>query len=87
MCSGEFQTWAKKRQIDLQFIQSGKPTRNAYVERFNRTVRHEWLGKHMFESIDHVQRTATEWLWRLNNERPNIVLGGITPRQKLAKAA
>jgi len=87
MCSGEFQIWAKKRKIHLQFIQPGKPTQNAYVERFNRTVRHEWLDEHIFESIEHAQQTATEWLWRYNNERPNMALGGITPRQKLAEAA
>jgi putative transposase len=50
MCSGEFQTWAKKRGVQLLFIQPGKPTQNAYVERFNRTVRHEWLDEHLFES-------------------------------------
>lgn len=87
MCSGEFQAWAKKRHIHLQFIQPGKPTQNAYVERFNRTVRHEWLDEHIFDSIDHAQRTATDWLWRYNNERPHMALGGITPRQKLAQAA
>ena len=87
MCSGEFQAWAKKRGVRLQFIQPGKPTQNAYVERFNRTVRHEWLDEHLFDSIDHAQRTATEWLWRYNNERPNMALGGITPNQKLALAA
>jgi len=26
-------------------------------------------------------------LWRYNAERPNMALGGITPYQKLAKAA
>ena len=34
-------TWANRQQITLMYIQPGKPTQNAYVERFNRTVRHE----------------------------------------------
>jgi putative transposase len=87
MCSGEFQNWAIKRGIILLFIQPGKPTQNAYVERFNRTARHEWLDMHLFESIAQAQETGTEWLWRYNNERPNMALGGITPNQKLALAA
>lgn len=85
--SAEFRTWAIKRGIRLLFIQPGKPQQNAYVERFNRTVRHEWLDEHLFESIEHAQQTATEWLWRYNAERPNMALGGFTPYQKLANAA
>ena len=84
--SAEFQTWAKKRGTELMFIQPGKSTQNAYIERFNRTVRHEWLDEHLFESIDHAQQTATDWLWRYSNERPNMANGGITPIQKLAVA-
>jgi putative transposase len=72
--------------IRLQYIQPGKPQQNAYVERFNRTVRHEWLDQHLFASIRHAQETATQWLWRYNNERPNMALGGITPKQKLQMA-
>jgi putative transposase len=69
------------------FIQPGKPTQCAYVERFNRTLRHEWLDEHLLDSIDHAQRTATGWPWRYNNERPNMAIGGITPNKKLALAA
>ena len=28
-----------------------------------------------------------KWLWTDNHKRPNMVLGGITPKQKLALAA
>lgn len=57
-----------------------KSTQNAYIERFNRTVRHEWLDLHEFTSIAHAQLLATQWLWQYNNERPNTAIGGIPPR-------
>jgi len=85
--SNQLMAWANKHHIYLHYIQPGKPQQNAYVERFNRTVRHEWLNQHLFESITHAQDTATKWLWGYNNERPNMALGGITPMQKLVKAA
>lgn len=71
--------WAKKQQITLLYIQPGKPTQNAYIERFNRTARHEWLDLHLFESIKQAQQLATEWLWIYNNERPHTAIGGIPP--------
>jgi len=76
--------WAEKHSITLQFIQPGNPQQNAYVERFNRTVRYDWLNQYIFQTIDEVQQAATAWLWTYNNERPNMALGGITPKQKLA---
>jgi len=79
--------WANEHKVTLMYIQPGKPTQNAYIERFNRTVRHEWLDMHEFTSIAHAQLLATEWLWQYNNERPSMALGGITPKQKLAEAA
>lgn len=78
--------WANSRRITLMYIQPGKPTQNAYIERFNRTVRHEWLDLHVFESVEQAQALATQWLWLYNNERPNTAIGGIPPRQ-LLKAA
>ena len=78
--------WANDQQITLLYIQPGKPTQNAYIERFNRTARHEWLDLHQFESISHAQLLATEWLWQYNNERPNTAIGGIPPRRLLMSA-
>lgn len=80
-------TWAEKHGIRIQYIQPGKPQQNAYIERYNRTVRYDWLGQYLFASIREVQDFATRWLWIYNNERPNMGLGGITPKQKLALVA
>ena len=60
---------------------------SAYIERYNRTVRHEWLDQHIIESIEEAQDFATQWLWTYNNDRPNMGIGGITPAQKLKMAA
>lgn len=79
--------WAKGNDITIAFIQPGNPQQNAYVERYNRTVRYDWLSQYLFSSIDEVQQHATRWLWTYNNERPNMAIGGITPNQKLALAA
>ncbi len=79
--------WAKKHNITLMFIQPGNPQQNAYVERYNRTVRYEWLAQYIFTTIEEVQNSATKWLWTYNNDRPNMAIGGITPKQKLATMA
>lgn len=79
--------WAISRGIQLEFIQPGKAQQNAYVERYNWTVRYRWLGQSLFDSIEEVQASATRLLWTYNNERANMALGGITPAQKLARAA
>lgn len=80
-------SWAAKNGIQLEFIQPGKPQQNAYIERYNRTVRYDWLSQHCFESITEVQDYATKWLWTYNHERPNTAIGEITPKQKLAQLA
>ena len=79
--------WAAEQVVRLDFIQPSNPQQNAYVERYNRTVRYDWLTHDLFESIEEVQERATNWLWTYNNERPNMAIGGITPKQRLAMAA
>jgi putative transposase len=82
--SGALRRWAEGHGIALNYIQPGNPQQNAYVERYNRTVRYDWLAQHLFDSIEEVQESATRWLWTYNNERPNMAIGGITPMQRLA---
>lgn len=79
--------WAKAWGIRLEYIQPGKPQQNAYVERFNRTARYEWLSQYHGDDLEHVQQAATRWMWSYNHERPNMALGGITPKQRLAMTA
>lgn len=81
--SRTLQQWAEDHGIALHHIQPGKPQQNAYIERYNKAVRHEWQGQYNFETVMEVQNHATSWLWTYNNERPNMGIGGITPAQKL----
>ncbi len=85
--SGALLSWAERYDIRIEYIQPGKPQQNAYVERYNRTVRYAWLARILFDPIEQVQDKAIHWLWTYNHERPNMALGGITPMQKLALAA
>ena len=85
--SGTLMTWAEKHGVRLEHIQPGKPQQNAYMERYNRTVRGEWWSHNIFETIEEAQNQATQWIWTYNNERPNQGIGGITPAMKLKTAA
>ena len=84
--SGVLLNWSQEQGIELHFIQPGNPQQNAYIERYNRTVRYDWLSQNLFSSIAEVQEQATNWLWHYNHERPNMGIGGITPNQKLMAA-
>lgn len=85
--SHALQKWAENEKIKLEYIQPGNPQQNAYIERYNRTVRYDWLNQYIFKSIEEVREHATKWLWVYNNQRPNMAIGGITPKQKLALVA
>jgi transposase InsO family protein len=65
--SGKLLEWAEKQGIAIQHIKPGKPQQHAYIERYNRTVRHEWLDQHIIENIEEAQDFATQLLWTYNN--------------------
>ena len=77
--SAEFTSWVSKHDIRIEYIQPGKPQQNAYIERANRTIRHSWVSKHLFDNLEQVQDYATQWLWFYNNERPHKANGGRPP--------
>jgi putative transposase len=60
--SSKLLTWAEKQGIEIVYIQPGNPQQNAYIKRYNRTDRQEWLAQFIFKTIDEVKEYATEWL-------------------------
>ena len=79
--SGKLMEWAEKQGVTISHIQPGKPQQNAYVERYNRTIRHEWPDQHIIESIEEAPEFATQWLWTYNNERPDCASAASHPHR------
>lgn len=79
--------WCRIQEIELQYIQPGKPMQNGFIERFNRTFRQDILNAHLFEDISQVRILAEEWVKDYNNYRPHEALGGIPPLQAEAESS
>jgi putative transposase len=71
--------WSKMNGIDFTYIQPGKPTQNAYIERFNRTFREQVLDQYLFENIQEVRDITNQWIFDYNNIRPHKALKGKSP--------
>lgn len=77
--SAALKDWARRHVVDLIHIQPGKPTQNAYIERFNRTYRTEVLDRFVFTSLEEVRRMTEDWRDRYNHHRPHRSLAGLAP--------
>lgn len=75
--------WAEENNVQLDFIQPGKPTQNSYIERFNRTYREEVLDFYLFSSLKEVREITENWINEYNSERPHESLGNFTPAEYL----
>jgi putative transposase len=50
--SAVIQTLAAEWGIKLEYIQPGNTQQNVYIERFNRTVRYEWMSQYYWSSLE-----------------------------------
>lgn len=80
-------TWSDVNEIGFRYIQPGKPTQNAYIERFNKTYRESVLNAYIFESIDDVREVSNDFISDYNERRPHDALGGLPPKTYREKAA
>ena len=81
------QKWSEMNEIDFKYIQPGKPTQNALIERFNKSYREGVLDSHLFDTLDEVRMINEQWAQDYNYERPHDALGGLSPIQYKDKNA
>lgn len=74
------QQWSQAYEIDFLYIQPGKPTQNAFIERFNGSYRKGVLDAHVFENIEQLWEITQEWIYDYNHFRPHDSLRRLPPK-------
>lgn len=77
--SHAFVDYCSEAGIIIKYIQPGKPTQNAYIERFNRSYREDILDAYLFESIHHLRVLSQDWMEEYNNHHPHQSLNYLSP--------
>jgi putative transposase len=71
--------WCEKKNIKLNYIQPGKPVQNAYIERFNGSLRRDVLDAYIFTDLEQIRIATEQWLDDYNHQRPHDALNGESP--------
>ena len=67
-----------------KFIRPHCPWQNGKVERFNRTLTHEWAYRQVFTSNTERAAALQPWLEFYNTQRRHTALGGLPPISRLS---
>jgi putative transposase len=77
--SNRLEEWAAEHEIELRFIQPGKPSQNGLIERLNGTLRTECLNLEWFKSMEELNIQIQEWSVVYNTIRPHSSISYKTP--------
>ena len=73
--------WAESRNVELEFIQPGRPMQNGFIERFNGSYRRGVLDLYGFRTLSEVKERTEAWLRDYNEEIPHDSLNDLTPTE------
>lgn len=71
--------WSKESGVELQFIQPGKLTQNAFVESLNGKFRNECLNLNWFRTLEEARYEIDQWRDHYNHLRPHSSLNYLPP--------
>lgn len=79
LISDRLDAWCKDNEVLLVFIQPGKPTQNAFIERLNGSLRKELLNAYVFRTLNEVRELTEKWRVDFNYNRPHESLNNKAP--------
>lgn len=71
--------WSYAQDVDLNFIEPGKPMQNGHCESFNGKFRDECLNEHWFADLWQAREIIEAWRMDYNEYRPHSSLNYLTP--------
>lgn len=74
-----FIEFCKEKDIELHYIQPGKPAQNAYIRASEPYLYRGCLDAYVFDSIAKVNSIAYQWQIDYNGNHPHKSLNGLSP--------
>lgn len=78
-----FVNYCEVEDIEIKYIEPGKPSQNGYIERFNRTYREDVLDAHLFRDLQEVNLETERFKEEYNKYHPHKSLDRCSPEEFL----